>query len=180
MFHARERLVDDLTALPTESLTERIQNNEHLVLRWSDRGVALDELGFIRVQYGDELFDFLEINDKETAEHLKTILNAFAGENLTQKEILNLRLPKTGGEVLFVERVRRFLSEDPRKSVKSILNAVDTTIGRSMGFSSAELEFMRADLETDALFSRMEPRFPHQRKTVRGLLAALAASDRYE
>ena len=119
LFHARQILSEDLAALPTESLSERVERDEHLVIRWSDRGLATGELGFHRVQFGDDLFAFLEINDLATATQLKAVLAVFGEESLNQRDILGLRLPKPEGVENFNRRIRQYRDADRKQTSRT-------------------------------------------------------------
>ena len=119
LFHARQILSEDLAALPTESLSERVERDEHLVIRWSDRGLATGELGFHRVQFGDDLFAFLEINDLATATQLKAVLAVFGEESLNQRDILGLRLPKPEGVENFNRRIRQYRDADRKQTLRT-------------------------------------------------------------
>lgn len=171
---------EDLARLPTETLTDRVALNEHLAVRWSEMGSATGELGYHRVQYGDELFDFFEVNDADTATQLREIIAVFGDEKLGQRDILNLRLPKPEGVEAFKARMELYQQVNPKAEVEGVMERLDNIVVDALGLSARELKLMREDLRDDPLFSRMVVRYPFQQKTVRGLLTNLAEADRYQ
>ena len=80
----------------------------------------------------------------------------------------------------FNRRIRQYRDADPKTDVEDVLKRLDDIVSEALGLTTKELKFMRDDLQTDPLFSRMEARFPFQAKTVRGLLAQLTGADRYQ
>lgn len=175
-FDSLNALMERLQGAHSETLSERVRRGAVKVV-WNE----ISDEGFVPVYFGAELADVLSVNDTKTAEELNRIIQVVRGSfKLDQKQILALPLP-TGeaGEAL---HTILFTQNDPqirRTALADVLNALDTIVANSLGFSDQELRFMQEDLREDPLFGSMKPRHAHQPKTMRGILASLSRSDRY-
>jgi hypothetical protein len=179
--NGKQVLAEELDRIGVTTLRERVEQCETMQLRWGEIGYIEEEgeTTFHRVQYGGNLFEYVEVNDGGTAEQLKVAARIFIENGCTRDDIRALPLPRPGSEADYSEAIRKFEESKPMARVESLLGELDDLVAPALGISPEEIDFMRRDLANDGLFSKLILRLPYQEKTLRGILDNLTSPKRY-
>jgi hypothetical protein len=177
-----EGLAETLAALDTETVAERIRRDPTLSLKWSDVATHTaddDSTTWTRVQLGADLFHFVDVSDAATAGEIARILAVDPNQPAAQRDILRLRLPKSGSVEKYETAINDFLNGRDKQDVAAAIDKLDQLVADAFSLTPDDIAFMRRDLTTDPLFKLLHPGHPFEQRTFRGLLENLARADRY-
>lgn len=173
--------------LPLKEMARKIKG---IKIKWSEyfkrdsdsvviaRSSPLNSEEGTRLFIGDNIFIWIEINNKNIAKLLSDVLNALAGIEITKEEILNLPIPD-GDEAY--EQFKSLLFEANKKdNLKFIIDGIDSIVAAAFDLNNDELSFIKSEVENDSFLKRLKLNLPFTGKRKRGLLAGLDSSDRYE
>lgn len=133
---------------------------------------------FVRVQAGDDIFGYVDVNDGPLARRLSTVLGIFEGRKLSRRDILDIPIPVDDENlVLFKEIIAGSGNGD---SLEAIYDQLDGIVGPAFGLTSDEIAFIQQEMKEDHFLKRLQPKLPFLKRKMRGFLEGLDSSDRYE
>ena len=174
-----EVFFERLAALPSESLNDRFKRIDTLVIKWP--GSVIDEDDdtlWYKVQTGPMLFDYCNINDKETAEELKITLPLY--DDLREpKSVLKIELPLPEAKKMWNKILLDLANIDSDHKIELLMLKLDRIVADCFNVAD-HIDFMKKDIEDDSLFRRLKLKLPYSGRKFRGLLKGIDKSDRYD
>lgn len=165
-------------SIQMETLQERAMRQPHIEIRWPD-GRTEEGSNWYRYSF-DSLFDFFEINDRETYELLCIILPLLGISTADRGKILQIRLPATPEGVEKWKRVAEGAERIKCETEKEeVLAELDEIVVDAFGLRLEERKLIEKDLKKDPLLKRLRPIEPYTARQLRGFWRGLDQSDRY-
>ncbi|MCK9228956.1 MAG: SAM-dependent methyltransferase [Syntrophorhabdaceae bacterium] len=153
------------------------ESNQVLMGKSSRPGLSTD-IEFIRIQAGDDIFAYVDVNDGPLANRLASVLGVFEGQKLSRREILDIPIPADDDNLArFNEIVARSGNGD---SLEAIYDRLDAIVGPAFGLTQDEILLIQQEMREDHFLKHLQPKLPFSKRKMRGFLEGLESSDRYE
>jgi hypothetical protein len=130
---------------------------------------------------GDDLFDWVEINDEPLVRGLLKALTVLENESLSMTAIKNLPVPVAESECEAWDAViNKFHPAQLENAKAEALRALDLVIGPALGLSNDDLEVIWSESANDPFLKRVKPRYPGTVTRKLGFRTRLDSAARYE
>lgn len=191
-FRTEERMFAALADLSLKPFRDAVRDSEGKV-EWSEsflRGVEKIEvasaltinrgdLGW-RLQVSDQLYDYLDITDEDTARGLLTALTARPGSTVDRNDLLDMLIP-TDAETReeYEAIVALYGGTDHEAAIEAEVDRIDKLVGPALGLDDDDLAAIREDMLTDPFLKNIVPRWPGSTTRLHGYRTGLDSSERY-
>jgi hypothetical protein len=192
VFRTEEQMFAELEQLPLKTLREAVRDSGGKI-EWSEsfqRGVEKIEvasaltlnacdLGW-HLQVSDQLYDYLDITDEDTARGLLTALAARPGSVVGRDDLLNLPIPPDAATRADYEAtVELYGGTDHQEAIEAEVDRIDAFVGPALGLDAADLATIKEDMLTDPFLKNIVPRWPGSTTRLHGYRTGLDSSERY-
>ena len=161
-----ESLKSELDGLNLSTLKQRLRKDKSVNATWGESFDQDDDKVLIaqpscqgegeqwRVRIGQGLFDRIDLSDRSIAEGLVMALTQHDGEELDKTSIRNLMIPCSSGEVTAWNKVlSKFAESDLISAMDKAVEKLDAVVGKALGLSQADIEFIQNDISQDTFLS---------------------------
>ena len=191
-FRTEERMFAELERLPLKTLRDSVRDSGGRV-EWSEslqRAVEkvevsstltlnLGDLGW-HLQVSDQLHDFLDITDENTARGLITALAARPGVAVDCDDLLNLLIPPDASvREQYEATFERYGGTDHQAAIEAQVDGIDALVGPALGLDAVDLASIREDMLTDPFLKNIVPRWPGSTTRLHGYRTGLDSAERY-
>lgn len=191
-FRTEEQMFAELERLSLKTLRDAVRDSGGKI-EWSESFVRAAEkievgsqlnlnqgdLGW-HLQVSDQLYDYLDISDEDTARGLLTALAARPGATIDREDLLNLPIPPDGAARTDYEAtVALYGGTDHQAAIEAEVDRIDALVGPALGLDAADLAAIRDDMLTDPFLKNIVPRWPGSTTRLHGYRTGLDSSERY-
>jgi SAM-dependent methyltransferase len=137
------------------------------------------DLGW-HVQVSDQLYDYLDITDEDTARGLLTALSARPGSAVDRDDLLDILIPPDAATRADYEAtVQLYGGTDHQAAIEAEVDRIDRLVGPALGLNEDDLFAIREDMLTDPFLKNIVPRWPGSATRLHGYRTGLDSSERY-
>lgn len=191
-FRTEEQMFAELERLPLKTLRDAVRDSGGKI-EWSEsllRAVEKVEvssslnlnrgdLGW-HLQVSEQLYDYLDISDEDTARGLLTALAARPGNTTDREDLLNLQIPPDAAiRAGYETTVALYGGTNHQAAIEAEVDRIDALVGPALGLDAADLAAIREDMLTDPFLKNIVPRWPGSTTRLHGYRTGLDSSERY-
>ncbi len=187
-----EQMLAELARLPLKPLRDAVRDSGGKI-EWSEsfrRAAEKIEVSAVHalnrsdfgwhLQVSDQLYDYLDITDEESARGLMSALAARPGSMVDRADLLNLAIPPDAAtRADHASIVQLFGGTDHQAAIEVEVDRIDALVGPALGLSAADIAAIREDMLTDPFLKAIVPRWPGSSTRLHGYRTGLDSSGRY-
>ena len=191
-FRTEEQMFAALAELPLKTFRDAVRDSGGEV-QWSEsfqRGVEKIEvapsLNLNRgdqgwhLQVSDQLYDYLDVTDEDTARGLLTALAARPDARVDREGLLDILIPPDATtRAEYEATVELYGGTDHQAAIEAEVDRIDALVGPALGLDAADLAAIREDMLTDPFLKNIVPRWPGSTTRLHGYRTGLDSSERY-
>lgn len=190
--HQREGvLLEQLKAASHTTLKEIVTGSANARVEWSENlgagksvkignPILYERNGLFVIQPGDDLLNWIAINDEAIGGCFAEGLKLRDGESLSRNVMVEILIPTPGSLKLWRKNVADFDHQNYEHSIEGALDKLDQIVANAFKIPAGEVAFIKGEFQTDPMLRRVRPNLPFTDRRLAGLRKNLADSDRYQ
>ncbi len=190
--HQREEvLLEKLAASAHTTLEEIVTDSAKAKVDWSEEiqagkpvkigePILYERDGLFVIQPGEDLLDWIALNDETIARCFVQGLQLQTDESLSRNVMVAIPIPTPSTLKQWQGIVSDFDAQNYEKSLDGTLDKLDRIVAKAFKIPAAEVEFIKSEFQNGPMLRRVRPNLPFTDRRLVGLRKNLAAPDRYE